>query len=86
MGLELFTLNRLTKAWKHSIISEILFGRGRRTKIIYALTHLGKCNVTRSVSTLAFLAVGIYFANTMPINLGFLVHYLYVFVMLDPFC
>ena len=84
MGFELFTLTQLTKAWEHSIITEILFGRGRRTNITYALAHLGKCNVTRSVSTLPFLAVGRYVANTMPINLGFVGHYLYVFVIEDP--
>ncbi len=84
MGFELFTLTQLTKAREHSIITEILFWRGRRTNITYALAHLGKCNVTRSVSTLPFLAVGRYVANTMPINLGFVGHYLYVFVIEDP--
>jgi len=84
MGFEFFTLTQLTKAGEHSIITEILFGRSRRTNITYALAHLGKCNVTRSVSTLPFLTVGRYVANTMPINLGFFGHYLYVLVIEDP--
>ena len=84
MGFEFFTLTQLTKAGEHSIITEILFRRSRRTNITYALAHLGKCNVTRSVSTLPFLTVGRYVANTMPINLGFFGHYLYVLVIEDP--
>lgn len=84
MGFEFFTLTQLTKAGEHSIITEILFRRSRRTNITYALAHLGKCNVTRSVSTLPFLTVGRYVANTVPINLGFFGHYLYVLVIEDP--
>ena len=84
MGFEFFTLTQLTKAGEHSIITEILFRRSRRTNITYALAHLGKCNVTGSVSTLPFLTVGRYVANTMPINLGFFGHYLYVLVIEDP--